>query len=50
MLEDVFYPLIPMRRLLTVREVADYAVFLVSDKGAGITGSAVVIDGGYTAQ
>ncbi len=49
-LEDVFYPLIPMRRLLTVREVADYAVFLVSDKGAGITGSAVVIDGGYTAQ
>jgi 3-hydroxybutyrate dehydrogenase len=39
-----------MRRLLTVREVADYAVFLASDKGAGITGSAVVIDGGYTAQ
>ena len=49
-LEDVIYPLVPMRRLLTVREVADYAVFLASDKGAGITGSAVVIDGGYTAQ
>ncbi len=49
-LEDVIYPLQPLRRLLTVREVADYALFLASDKGAGITGSAVVIDGGYTAQ
>jgi 3-hydroxybutyrate dehydrogenase len=49
-LEDVIYPLVPMRRLLTTREVADYAVFLASDRGAGITGSAVIIDGGYTAQ
>ncbi len=49
-LEDVIYPLQPLRRLLTVREVADYALFLASDQGAGITGSAVVIDGGYTAQ
>jgi 3-hydroxybutyrate dehydrogenase len=49
-LEDVIYPLVPMRRLLSVREIADYAVFLASDKGAGITGAAVVIDGGYTAQ
>jgi 3-hydroxybutyrate dehydrogenase len=49
-IEDVIYPLVPLRRLLSVREVADYAVFLASDKGAGITGTAVVIDGGYTAQ
>jgi 3-hydroxybutyrate dehydrogenase len=49
-IEDVIYPLVPMRRLLSVREIADYAVFLASDKGAGSTGSAVVIDGGYTAQ
>ena len=49
-LEDVIYPLVPMRRLLTTREIADYAVFLVSDKGAGITGTAAVIDGGYLAQ
>jgi len=49
-LEEVIYPLVPMRRLLTTREVADYAVFLASDKGAGITGTAVIIDGGYTAQ
>jgi len=49
-LEEVIYPLQPLRRLLTPREIADYALFLASDKGAGITGSAVVIDGGYTAQ
>jgi 3-hydroxybutyrate dehydrogenase len=49
-LEDVIYPLVPMRRLLTTREIADYAVFLASDRGAGITGTAVIIDGGYTAQ
>jgi 3-hydroxybutyrate dehydrogenase len=49
-IEDVIYPLVPMRRLLSVREVADYALFLASDRGAGITGSAAVIDGGYTAQ
>ncbi len=49
-LEEVIYPLVPMRRLLTTREVADYAVFLASEKAAGITGTPVVIDGGYTAQ
>jgi 3-hydroxybutyrate dehydrogenase len=49
-LEDVIYPLVPMRRLLTTKEIADYALFLVSDQGAGITGAAAVIDGGYTAQ
>jgi 3-hydroxybutyrate dehydrogenase len=49
-LEDVIYPLVPLRRLLTVREVSDYAVYLASEKAGGITGQAVVIDGGYTAQ
>ncbi len=49
-LEDVIYPLVPTRRLLTVKEIADYAVFLASDKAGSITGQAVVIDGGYTAQ
>jgi 3-hydroxybutyrate dehydrogenase len=49
-LEDVIYPLVPMRRLLSPEEVARYAAFLASDRGAGITGQAVVIDGGYTAQ
>lgn len=49
-LEEVIYPLVPQKRLLSVQEIAEYAVFLASDKGRGITGAPVVIDGGYTAQ
>jgi 3-hydroxybutyrate dehydrogenase len=49
-LEEVIYPLVPMRRLLATREIADYATFLVSDKAGGVTGQAVVVDGGYLAQ
>lgn len=49
-LEEVIYPLVPQKRLLSVEEVADYAIFLASDKARGITGQAVVVDGGYTAQ
>ncbi|ALC92172.1 3-hydroxybutyrate dehydrogenase [Bacillus sp. FJAT-18017] len=49
-LEEVIYPLVPQKRLLDVSEIADYAVFLASEKGRGITGQAVILDGGYTAQ
>ena len=49
-LEEVIYPLVPQRRLLDVQEIADYAVFLCSDKARGVTGQAAVLDGGYTAQ
>lgn len=49
-LEEVIYPLVPQKRLLTPEEIAHYAIFLASDKAKGITGQAVVIDGGYTAQ
>ncbi|MHA3891448.1 3-hydroxybutyrate dehydrogenase [Acinetobacter sp. GXMZU3951] len=49
-LEDVILAMVPQKRLLNVEEIADYAIFLASDKGAGITGQAVVMDGGYTAQ
>lgn len=49
-LEEVLYPLVPQKRLLAVKEIADYALFLASDKAMGVTGQAVVIDGGYTAQ
>lgn len=48
--EEVLLPLVPQKRLLSVSEIADYAVFLASEKGRGITGQAVVLDGGYTAQ
>jgi len=49
-LEEVIYPLVPTRRLLQPKEISDYALFLASDKAGSITGQAVVIDGGYTAQ
>ena len=49
-LEEIIYPLVPQRRLLSVQEIADYVLFLASDKARGIIGQAVVIDGGYTAQ
>lgn len=49
-IEEVIYPLVPQKRLLDVSEIADYAVFLASDKARGVTGQAVVLDGGYTVQ
>jgi 3-hydroxybutyrate dehydrogenase len=49
-LEDVIYPLVPQKRLLSVDEVAQYVLFLSGDHAKGITGQACVIDGGYTAQ
>lgn len=49
-LEEVIYPLVPQKRLLTVDEIANYVLFLSSEKALGITGQAVVIDGGYTVQ
>lgn len=48
--EEVLYPLVPQKRFIEVKEVADYAIFLASDKAKGVTGQAVVLDGGYTAQ
>lgn len=49
-LEDVILAMVPQKRLLSVEEIADYAIFLASDKAAGVTGQAVVMDGGYTIQ
>lgn len=49
-LEEVIYPLVPQKRLLDPKEIADYVLFLASDKAKGVTGQAVVLDGGYTAQ
>ncbi len=49
-LEEIIYPLVPQRRLLQPEEIADYTVFLASEKGKSITGQAVIIDGGYVSQ
>lgn len=34
-LEEVIYPLVPQRRLLDAREIADYCLFLASGRAAG---------------
>ncbi len=49
-LEEVLWPLIPQKRLIEPKEIADYAEFLASDKAKGVTGQACVLDGGYVAQ
>lgn len=49
-LEEVIYPLVPQKRLLEPEEIAEYALFLASDAAKGVTGQALIIDGGYTAQ
>lgn len=49
-LEEVLFPLVPQQRLLEVQEISDYATFLASDKAKGVTGQAIVLDGGYTTQ
>jgi 3-hydroxybutyrate dehydrogenase len=42
--------MVPQKRLLSAAEISNFAMFLASEKAAGITGQAMVIDGGYTAQ
>jgi 3-hydroxybutyrate dehydrogenase len=49
-LEEVIYPLVPMRRLLSVEEVSACVLFIVGDGAGGITGTPVIVDGGYVAQ
>jgi 3-hydroxybutyrate dehydrogenase len=49
-LEEVIYPLVPQKRLLDVKEIADLTMFLSSESARGMTGQAVVLDGGYTVQ
>jgi NAD(P)-dependent dehydrogenase (short-subunit alcohol dehydrogenase family) len=40
---------IPLGRFITEQEVAEAALFLVSDKASGITGVALPVDGGFLA-
>jgi NAD(P)-dependent dehydrogenase (short-subunit alcohol dehydrogenase family) len=48
--EKTLGPLHPVGRLGTADEVADAALFLVSDKASFITGTDLIADGGYTAR
>ena len=41
--------LIPLKRFLQPEEIAHAALYLASDQAGGVTGSALVIDGGTLA-
>ena len=45
---DTWSKLTPMGRAATVADIADTALFLVSDKAKHITGQTLIVDGGWT--
>ena len=45
--EKVFYPDIPQKRLLDPQEIADCALFLVSEKAYAITGQSINVSAGW---
>lgn len=47
---DVLLAAQPTKKFVTVEELADLAVFLTTDGAASITGTALPVDGGWTAQ
>jgi 3-hydroxybutyrate dehydrogenase len=49
-IEKVILAEAPMKRMLEPEEVADLAVYLASDSARNITGAAIPIDEGWTAQ
>ena len=40
---------VPLARMLSPREIADAVLYLSSERSSGITGTSLVVDGGYTA-
>jgi 3-hydroxybutyrate dehydrogenase len=48
--QDVVLAAQPTRRFVTVEEIADLALFLCGESARSITGAAIPIDGGWTAQ
>jgi 3-hydroxybutyrate dehydrogenase len=49
-IEDVIFPMVPLRRLLSVEEIGAAVVYLTGELAGGVTGVPFVVDGGYTAQ
>lgn len=45
--EDEVLARVPQRRIASAAEVAEQAVFLLSDRSAYVTGAVVTVDGGY---
>ena len=46
--QSVWSQITPMGRPATTKDIADAALFLVSDKASHITGQSLIIDGGWT--
>jgi NAD(P)-dependent dehydrogenase (short-subunit alcohol dehydrogenase family) len=46
--ETTWSKLTPLGRPATVKDIAEAAIFLVSDKAKHITGQSLVVDGGWT--
>lgn len=47
-MDDLLQNKIPMKRLGTTEEVANVALFLASDEASYITGTGILVDGGFT--
>ena len=49
-LEDVILAMVPQKRTSLLKKLLTMQFSLASSKAGGVTGQAVVMDGGYTAQ
>ena len=49
-LVDEIIATVPLRRLGEPEEIANTVLFIASDEAPYITGSGILVDGGYTAQ
>ncbi len=49
-MRELFMGVIPMKRAVDAREIAEAAVFLASDNARSINGQTVAIDGGSLTQ
>jgi 3-hydroxybutyrate dehydrogenase len=47
---DVILAPQPTKQFVTIEQVASMAVYLAGDNAAGMTGTAVSMDGGWTAR